>query len=238
MKTSDFLRKGVFSCYLPIEDNSPITDNQKALSENDWRNLLYLAHADKKRAFEVYSNYYLSTSGQLYWSDTHQMSTYIDNYHDELGRKFGTRKKASKMITEIYVPRDTFVNFMSEVRNDFLKNDVNLIYSTIRLIEKDDESFMAWARDSFVCIIFNIHITHDKREIEKGTNHFRRLIDLAIKYAGSYYLTYHRWATREQVLECYPQFPEFLRLKKKYDPYERFQSDWYRHYKKMFADLI
>ena len=57
MKTSDFLRKGVFSCYLPIEDNSPITDNQKALSENDWRNLLYLAHADKKRAFEVYSNY-------------------------------------------------------------------------------------------------------------------------------------------------------------------------------------
>jgi hypothetical protein len=28
--------------------------------------------------------------------------------------------------------------------------------------------------------------------------------------------------------------PEFLRLKKKYDPEERFQSDWYRHHKAMF----
>jgi hypothetical protein len=28
---------------------------------------------------------------------------------------------------------------------------------------------------------------------------------------------------------------EFLRLKKKYDPQERFQSDWYRHHREMFA---
>ena len=30
---------------------------------------------------------------------------------------------------------------------------------------------------------------------------------------------------------CYPQFGEFLRLKRKYDPTELFQSDWYRHYR-------
>jgi hypothetical protein len=37
---------------------------------------------------------------------------------------------------------------------------------------------------------------------------------------------------------CYLQFAEFLRLKKKYDPEERFQSNWYRHYKNMFADRL
>lgn len=47
---------------------------------------------------------------------------------------------------------------------------------------------------------------------------------------------YHRWATRKQVEACYPQFVDFLRLKKKYDPDERFQSDWYRHYRQMFAE--
>ena len=26
------------------------------------------------------------------------------------------------------------------------------------------------------------------------------------------------------------QFPEFLRLKRRYDPDERFQSEWYRHH--------
>jgi protein-S-isoprenylcysteine O-methyltransferase len=30
----------------------------------------------------------------------------------------------------------------------------------------------------------------------------------------------------------------FLRLKKRYDPEERFQSDWYRHYRTMFADIL
>jgi hypothetical protein len=38
----------------------------------------------------------------------------------------------------------------------------------------------------------------------------------------------------EQVMACYPQFKQFLELKRKYDPAERFQSD-YRHYRKLFA---
>ena len=32
--------------------------------------------------------------------------------------------------------------------------------------------------------------------------------------------------------------PEFLRLKKRYDPEECFQSDWYRHYRAMFKDQL
>ena len=67
---------------------------------------------------------------------------------------------------------------------------------------------------------------------------FRRLIDMAARRNGTYYLTYHRYARREQVLACYPQFPQFLQLKRKYDPSERFQSDWYRHYKTIFKDAI
>jgi hypothetical protein len=37
------------------------------------------------------------------------------------------------------------------------------------------------------------------------------------------------------LLACYPQFPELLRLKLRYDPHERFQSDWYRYYKSLLA---
>jgi hypothetical protein len=63
-------------------------------------------------------------------------------------------------------------DFLDEVRDDFRKNTVELIYGTVRLIERDDESFLPWARQ------------------------------------------------------------------RKYDPEERFQSDWYRHYKSMFADRL
>ena len=58
---------------------------------------------------------------------------------------------------------------------------------------------------------------------------------MAIEHGGSYYLTYHKWATREQVEACYPRFDEFLRLKLHHDPRERFQSDWYRHHQALFA---
>jgi FAD/FMN-containing dehydrogenase len=63
-------------------------------------------------------------------------------------------------------------------------------------------------------------------------------VSRVVRRGGSYYLTYHRDATRGQVESCYPQFAQFLRLKKQYDPDERFQSDWYRHYRKMFADSL
>jgi len=236
--SEDFLRKGVFSCYQPVGDHTTIPEGQKELSEKDWRELIYLLHVNPSRAFEIYSRFYLASSGQLYWSDTHQLSLYIDDYHRWLDQKLGAKERATEMITEIYVPRAHLAAFMADVRREFRDGKVEVTYGTIRLVERDDESFLAWAREPYACIIFNLHTVHNRQGLEQSSRAFRRLIDLGIAHGGSYYLTYHRYATRKQVETCYPQFPEFLRLKRKYDPEERFQSDWYRHYKAMFADLL
>ena len=85
-----------------------------------------------------------------------------------------------------------------------------------------------------LCIIFNIHTPHNKAGIAKTREVMQCLIDLAIQQQGSFFLTYHRYASAEQVLACYPNFEHWLALKKQYDPGERFQSDWYRHYKSLF----
>ena len=233
--SDDFLHKGVFSCYRPVDQSTPVPERQKELSAEDWQRLFYLSHAQKGRAFDEYASYYLSTSGQRYWSDTHQLSLYLDDYHRPLDQRLGSVAKGSEMIT---VKRDDLVRFLEDVRRDFQENKVDLIYGTIRLIERDEESFLAWAKERYVCIIFNLHVVHTPQGLEQAKHTFRHLIDFAIQYGGSYYLTYHRWATRKQVETCYPQFAEFLRLKRKYDPEERFQSDWYRHYKMMFADTL
>ena len=233
-----FLRRGIVSRYRPVLDDRIVPEIQKELSVEDWKRLLYLAHVDKRRVFEEYSNYYRSTSGQLYWSDTHQLSTYIDNYHADLDKRLGAADKASEMISELYVPRKELASWLGEVRHDCREGKIDVIFGVFRLIEKDDESFLAWAKEPYACIIFNLHVVHTPKGLEKAARDFQRLIDRAIQHRGSYYLTYHRWATRQQVQTCYPRFPEFLRLKKKYDPEERFQSDWYRHYKAMFADKL
>jgi hypothetical protein len=81
-------------------------------------------------------------------------------------------------------------------------------------------------------------VVHNRPGRRKAADDFRRLIDRAIEWRGSYYLTYHRFATREQVEACHPRFAEFLRQKRLYHPGERFQSDWYRHYQAMFPDVL
>lgn len=230
-----FLRAGVFSCYRPVSDDTPIPPGQKELQLEDWRELLYLAHADKRRAFEAYTSHYLATHGQIYWSDIQQLSTYIDDYHRELDRRLDAHDRATEMITEIYVPRSALSDLLAEARADLRANRVELIYGSIRLIERDDESFLAWAKEPWVCVVLNVHVVHTPAGLEHSAAALRRLIDMAIRRGGSYYLTYHRYATRAQFESCYPQFEEFLRLKRVYDPEERFRSEWYRHYRSMFA---
>jgi len=232
-KSPDFLKRGVFSCYQPISESEPIVA-KKQLRDDDWLDLLRLAYTDRQKAFNRYSDYYLSTNGQTYWSDTSQLSAYLPNYALKIRELIGG-DESSLIITEIYVPRPDLPDFLAEAANLLRSNRTTVIYGTVRLIEKDDESFLAWARQSYACIIFNLLTLHTPSGVEASARSFRGLIDLAIARGGSYYLTYHKFAKPEQVIACYPQFKEFLNLKRKYDPTERFQSDWYRYYRKLFA---
>lgn len=232
--SNDFLRGGVFSCYRPVDVNTPIKGDQRALSLDDWRKLLLLGHVDKRAAVDLYRAHYLATDGQIYWSDTHQLSEYIDDYHVELDRYLGSPAPATELITEIYVPRASLPAFFADVRDDFRSNKVDVIYGTVRMIERDDESFLAWAREPWACTIFNLHTVHTESGIATSAQAFRRLIDLAIAYRGSFYPTYGRFATKEQMLACHPRVAEFLAEKRRRDPLGRFQSDWYRHYAGLF----
>ena len=232
-KSPDFLQRGVFSCYQPIDEHDPIVAEKK-LRNDDWLDLLRLAYTDREKAFKRYSDYYLSTNGQTYWSDTSQLSAYLPNYAQKLREQIGG-EQSSLIITEIYVPRADLPDFLAQAAELLRSNRTIVIYGTVRLIEKDDESFLAWAKESYACIIFNLLTLHKPDGIKASARSFRCLIDLAIARGGSYYLTYHKFAKPEQLIACYPQFKQFLNLKRKYDPTERFQSEWYRYYRNLFA---
>jgi len=230
-----FLRRGVFACYEPVAPETPLTANPARLEPEDWARLTFYSHRYKRRAFDAYSSRYLATSGQVYWADDQLAASYVDDYHADLDRALGARVKGTEMISEIYVQRPRLAALMEAARTTLRERRANMIYGTIRLIEQDDESFLAWARDRYACIIFNLHVEHSPGAIDRAADTFRALIDLGIAHGGSYYLTYHRWARRDQVERCYPQMREFLALKRRHDPESRFQSDWYRHYSDMFA---
>ena len=221
---------GVFSCYRPVADDTPVPEQTRHMSPSDWADLYRLARTDKEKAFAKYEQFYLGTSGQVYWSDAHQLSNVFEGYDAVVSTDQGT-----EMITEVYVDRDSLIPLLAEVRRDFIEHDVDMTYGTIRFIEPDEESFLPWAAKRSVCIVCNLHVTHTPEGIEKARQDFRRIIDRVIEHGGRFFLTYHPWATREQVETCYPRFPEFLDAKLRYDPERRFQSNWYRHYAGLFG---
>jgi FAD/FMN-containing dehydrogenase len=228
-----YLNQGVFACYQTLPQQNLPPETQKELGEKDWVDLLTLAHVKPDEAYKKYAAYYLSTQGQLYESDKHQMSIYPLDYHLAVDPHMG--HVGTEMITEVYVPLEKLPTFFNQVKADFLRDNTQVVYGTVRLIDKDTESFLAWAKADFACIIFNLHIEHSVTAIAAAQLAFNGLIDRALALGGSYYLTYHRWARKDQVLAAYPQIPAFLAQKLSHDPDELFQSNWYRHYKKMFA---
>src|SRR5437870_4744222 len=218
-KSPDFLQRGVFSCYEPIDEHEPVVAKRE-LRDDDWLDLLRLAYTDREKAFERYSDYYLSTNGQTYWSDTNQLSAYLPNYAQKIREQIGG-EESSLIITEVYVPRTDLPNFLTQAADLLRSNRTIVIYGTVRLIEKDDESFLAWAKESYACVIFNLLSFHTPRGIKASARSFRGLIDLAIARGGSYYLTYHKFAQCEQVIACYPQFKRCIDMKREYAPTQR-----------------
>jgi len=226
----NFLRQGILACYRPVSPRTPLPARPRELSRQDWRGLVELAHTDRRRAFQRYAEHYLATAGQVYWSDTHQLGVYLDDYHRALDRRLRARVPASEVITELFVPRAALPDFMAEAAVELRRRGVVVIYGTVRLIERDGETLLEWAREPYACIVFNLHTEHSPQGIAATSGAMRSLIALALRRGGAYYLTYHRWASAAQVEAAYPQMREFLRRKAERDPAGLFQSEWYRHH--------
>ena len=232
--SQDFLSKGILSVYIPSSKEAGYLDQGNELTVDDWKKLFVLAHTNKKMAYEQYLNHYLKTDGQRYWSDDHQFSPYLPEAGTLLGKTLGWAIPRSLVITELYVPRPKFVDFMRRAKTVLEETEANLVYGTVRLIEQENETFLRWASQDFACVIFNLLVEHSSEGKRKAAQQFQMLIDCALNEGGSFYLTYHRWARRDQVETAYPQFRSFLERKSRWDPTNLFSSDWYNYYSELF----
>ncbi|MEO1236798.1 MAG: FAD-binding oxidoreductase, partial [Planctomycetota bacterium] len=223
--------RGILSCYAPTSPPEPRAPPLRTLAAREWAGLYTLARTSKRAAFDAYTEHYLATDGQVYPSDTSQLSSAFAGYGEAVDARRGTA-----VITEVYVRPDALLSLLAACRADFKAHGVDLVYGTIRFIDPDPDTFLPWARQRLACVVCNLHVEHTEAGLAKARDDFRRIIDRAIEHGGHYYLTYHRWARRDQVLTCYPRLPEFLERKQAYDPDDRFRSDWLRHTRALLAE--
>jgi FAD/FMN-containing dehydrogenase len=234
-KTSpEFMRTGVLTTYEPVGRETAVETVTTDLDEVALTSILELAHREPKRAYDHYAKYELSLDGKVEWSDLHQLSTYPLGYHKNIEKRLGAVFEGADLIVEVYVPRNELIPFLEDARHLLLTSEIPLIYGTVRFIEQDRDTFLAWAKKRYACVIFTLHSSNEAHALRKTGALCRQLIRGGAKRGGSFYLTYNRFAARDELDSAYPQFGEFLALKKKYDPTELFQSDWFRHYKALY----
>jgi len=230
-----FFKTGICTWYEPVDElnNEPISE--EGLTGDSWLDFLYLACTDRTEGFDAFTKYSTSSDGNIYWSDTSQLSAYNKDFLSYINKNIDFDAPMSLMLSELYVPRSELPEFMSKSAAILKQHGIPNVYGTVRMIEEDNETFLPWAKEKYACIIFNLLVKNTESGKIEASNTFRDLIDAAIGLGGNYYLTYHKWARKDQLLECYPQMPEFIDKKKKYDPKSIFESDWYRHQKKLIS---
>jgi FAD/FMN-containing dehydrogenase len=231
----EFMRTGILTTYEFVGDDTPLSDASTDIDEATLASLLELAHKDRRSAYGHYAKFELSKNGSVEWSDLHQLSSYPSGYHKNVDRHLADESKGADLIWEFYVPRGELITFLEEARRALLKSETPLIYGTVRFIEQDRDSFLAWAKKRYACVILTPHYPGDPTGARKARDLYRQLAQAATRHGGSFYLTYNRFAARSEIDSAYPQFADFLQLKRKYDPTELFQSDWYRHYRDLYT---
>jgi FAD/FMN-containing dehydrogenase len=231
----DFLRAGILTTYENVPPETPLGKESTDIDPKLVTALLEIAHRDRGSAYRRYAKLELSKDRNVEWSDLHQLSTYPAGYHQEIEKRLGADYVGADLILEVYVPRNELIPLLEEARRILLASEMRLVYGTVRFIEQDKDSFLAWAKKRYACVIFSPHTAGETQDLKKTAEICRQLIRAATKRNGSFYLTYNRFASREELASAYPQFQDFLKLKKQYDPREMFQSDWYRYYKDLYA---
>lgn len=231
----EFLRTGILTTYEAVPDSTPLGQSATDMDEETLAALLKLAHQDRKSAYGRYARFELALDGNVEWSDLHQLSTYPAGYHKKIEQLLGPESEGADLIWEFYVQRRDLIPFLEDARFLFQKSELPLIYGTVRFIEQDRDTFLPWARKRYACVIFTPHCGSAEPEKKKAADLYRHLVQRALKKDGSFYLTYNRFATLAETQAAYPAFPSFLQMKRKYDPDELFQSEWYRYYRDSHA---
>ncbi|MEN4762322.1 FAD-binding oxidoreductase [Chryseobacterium sp. C39-AII1] len=138
---------------------------------------------------------------------------------------------STDLLQEYFIPERNFNQFIKDIKPILKNSELDLLNITIRAVNKDNDSFMNYARENvfgFVFLFNQKKTDQQERAMKALTN---KLLDITIKNEGTFYLPYRLHIDKNKMRKVYPQTDSFFELKRKYDPQEIFENKFYLHYK-------
>lgn len=136
------------------------------------------------------------------------------------------------ILQEYFIPFDQMPSFIDGLRETVQKNRANLLNVTIRIVSKDTDSALPYAKDKRFAFVlyFNQAFTDADSETLKNTT--LELIRIAQEHGGAYYLPYQLHYSPETLRVSYPEFDSFIAKKKRFDPDHLFTNTFFEKYGK------
>ena len=177
---------------------------------------------------------------RLRWSAETKLQPYLRGHvfsrnqllNDSPNWYLDTSGTSTDILQEYFVPRSGALQFLQDARKILGTGSVDLLNVTVRDVGSDPDSFMRYATQPVIAFVmfFSQPRTPAGDAVMEGAT--RHLIDAALKAGGRYYLPYRLHATVQQFYQAYPQAGRFFELKRRYDPGELFQNEFYTKYGK------
>lgn len=138
---------------------------------------------------------------------------------------------STDLLQEYFIPERNFKQFIKDIKPVLRKSELDLLNITIRAVNKDEDSYMNYAREN----VFGFVFLFNQKKTDKQENAMKLLtndlVDITIKNEGTFYLPYRLHIGKTKMRNVYPQAATFFELKRKYDPQEVFDNKFYQHYK-------
>jgi hypothetical protein len=136
---------------------------------------------------------------------------------------------------EALVPPRRLETFLAAVRDQAAERRVELAGMRVRRTLADGRTFLRWAAREYAWVTLRIRLRRTLGGNVLASEARRWIIAEALRQGGSFPIARGFDASVEHVHACYPQLPEFLAIKRRYDAAELLQSDWYRHFKRLLG---
>ena len=133
------------------------------------------------------------------------------------------------ILHEYFIPRKNFIPYIDQMRTLLQKSKIPVLNASVRIVNKETNMLNYAPRDMFAIVLY-VNQRVNKNSLQAMEKLTSDLIDLALKFDGTFFLPYQLYYTREQLQKAYPNIDAFFALKRKYDPSLLFMNNFYAKY--------
>ncbi|MGV2884014.1 FAD-binding oxidoreductase [Paenibacillus taichungensis] len=134
------------------------------------------------------------------------------------------------LLQEYFIPVEAFPAFVQEMGEIVSQEQLDLLNITVRYVKHDEEAVLSYAMQDMFGLVCLFHASLSEEEQGKFKDSMQQLIDVVLRYNGTYYLPYAGYATSEQFEQAYPRKNEFFAAKEKVDPNHLFMNYFMEQY--------